>query len=314
VGKVKFGAHVHLDKNINKVYQFIEAYQPLSVTVISDIPLVRWMVEHKYVKYPIFRQVWGPSDPQPEHVGDESDIERGERFFYEGYDQGMNLWWWNRQCPKEAILQINNETNSWKLSNWNKGWLRACNREGYRGIIDNFGVGQPADAVVDGQRVRALWFDEQGNPHSDIVPGTNKTLWEHVIPGWRYAQETGNFVGVHMYGNEEDGQHRWPGSPIGLPYYGKRLHNFLKMMPKPWPQIIVDEFGSGKTERQKDAGFESLWNGIKEYLPLINLIPEILCINLWTWGDYAGHLGFPGASVDDWTDQMIARRNELPRP
>lgn len=313
VGLLKFGAHVHLDKNINKVYQFIEAYQPLSVTVISDIPLIRWIVEHKYVKYPIFRHVWGPWDPQPEHVGDESDIERGKRFFYEGYDQQMNLWWWNQQCPHGTILQLNNETNSWKMSYWNIGLMQAADQAGYKVIIDNAGVGQYANAVVNGQLVRPLYFDEQGNPHSDIVPGTNKTLMEHVYIGWRYAQEHGHFVGKHEYGNEEDGQHRWPGSPIGLPFYGLRIHNFLKMMPKPWPNVIINEMGSGKTERQKDAGFESAWNGIKEYLPLINGWPNILCANLWTFGDYAGHLGFPGASVDDWTDQMIARRGELPR-
>ena len=314
-GKPKFGLHIHLDKDINRSYQFIEAFQPPSVTIIDDIPLFRWCVEHKYVRWPVFRQVWGPWDPQPFHVGDESDIARGYKFFFEGHTQDMNLWWWNKQCPPGSILQIQNETNSWKMAWWIIGACQAARHAGYRLAYGNISVGQFANAEVNGQLVRPLYFDEQGNPRGDIVPGTNQTIWEHFLPCIKYSAaiqdpDQCDIFGVHVYGNEEDGQHRWP-DDFGAPYYRDRIVNFMKMTPKPWPFIIYTEYGSGKTERQKDTGFEATWTGIKNFTKFIKPYPNILCGNVWTQGDQWGHLGFGGASLDYAIPEMIKRKAEL---
>lgn len=316
--KKKFGIHVHLMKKIDRTYAFIEAFQPDTCTIISDIPLYRWIRQHGYVKWPVFRQVWGPSDEQPFHVGNESDIERGFKFAYEGYSQQQNLWWWNRQCGPGSIIQLQNETNSWHMAWWLIGATQAMNREGYGLVGGNMGVGQFADSVINGQLVRALWFDGAGNPRGDIVPGTNQTIWEHFAPYPRYLADNNNplnFLGWHTYGNEEDGQHRWPdlNKQMGSDYYLERATNFLKMMPKPWPRCMFTEYGSGKTERQKAAGFESTWNGIKTVTAYFNTLEHIVGGSVWTQGDVDGVLGFPGASIDDWILEMIARKGEIPR-
>lgn len=313
MGRSKFGLHVHLDYDAFWTRKVIETGKIRCLTVINDVDLANWAVQ--YVPYVVFRMVWTDHDPHPPAPrGDYADPgarafdeNLGREWFYDGIDSGRNMWWWNRQTKPEVILQVTNEWNAWNDSHFEIGVMKAAQAERRKMAIKNDAVGNPADSVVNGQRVRPLWFDAQGNPHSDIVPGTNLTLWQHVVPCINHAAINGHYFGVHVYGNIEVGRFAPLSDPLGYPYYGGRPHEFWRMTPAPRPKMLITEAGPGKAEEQQNNGFDAMWRDATAYDQAMQLLPDVAGFMWWTDGSRNPNLGFPGASISQWLPLIHAK-------
>jgi hypothetical protein len=302
----KIGIHVHFDYDENATRAFIMTGNCASITVIGDWRLANWALD--YCDTVVYRMAWtdhdpGPWQPRGNYVSEEDreyDIRLGERWFYEGIDANRNYWWWNKNLDRRVYLQIHNEWNAWDNSYFEIGTMRAAQREGYRMAIDNFAVGQPADPPG----ARALWFDPQGFPHSDIVPGRSLTVWDHMIPAIVYAQQNGHLYGVHVYGNIEVGRFAPLSDDLGFEWYGGRPFEFYRITPRPYPFMIITEAGPGKAELQQDFGYDAMLRDMKRYDEIVRQLPYVLAFNWWTVGARRPVWGFPGASIDHWLPQL----------
>lgn len=313
MGRSKFGLHIHLGYDPFWTRKVIQTGKLRSITVINDVDLANWAVQ--YVPNVVFRMVWTDHDPHPPaprgnyaSAADRAfDEELGRQWFYDGIDSSRNMWWWNRQTKPEVILQITNEWNAWNDSYFEIGAMKTALAERRKLVIKNDAVGNPADSIVNGQLVRPLWFDAQGNAHSDIVPGTNLTLWQHIVPCINFAGLNGQFFGVHVYGNIEIGRFAPLSSPIGYPFYGGRPHEFWRMTPAPRPKMIITEAGPGKAEEQQATGFEAMWTDSTNYDHSMQLLDDVEAYNWWTDGAIVDPMGFPGASVGPWMPLIYQR-------
>lgn len=307
----KFGLHVHQDYDVAATRAVVSSGFCAGTTTVGDVDFANWAAQYCTS---IFRMVWTDHDESPRVTRDPvKDRKLGREWFYDGIDQNRNMWWHNRQCKKNVILQITNEWNEWRDSEFEIGAMEAAEQEGYRLVICNDAVGNPADDTDNG--LRGLYFDDLGNPFTSVVPGTGMTVWDHRVPALTYAALHGHYFGVHTYGHITG--HFTPVSAYddrdrpnfidprksywgALRWYGGRPFQYYKLTPFPRPKMIITEAGPGKAELQQAMGFDLMWLDVVEYEAICAELQYLLSFHWWTGGARGDMYGFKGASIDQW--------------
>src|SRR5262245_49652352 len=183
----------------------------------------------------VSRQVWTDTDPSPIMNGDEThDREEARRWYY------GPLHPYTMACRKDVYVQLTNETSYHWDGFFQDELMKIAESEGYRLALPVDSGGAPGDT----DRIKALWFDDKGNPQSDFwVKGRGIAQ--------RRAAKNGHLWLWHSYGNISTG--RWERSDDrgAYPWYAGRQFYFLELIPVAIPDIPISEFATGGSQFQE---------------------------------------------------------------
>lgn len=263
-----------------------------AVVVISNVGLANRLRD--YVDTVVFRQVWTDHDPSPDLNGDEAHDRAIARAWWSG-----PLHWYTAQCRRDVYIQLANEQSYPYDSYFYDEAMTLAENEGYRLLICNDSGGAPGDRP-EGQ---ALWFDVDGDPHSDFfVKGR--------LLACRHAARKGHLYGWHSYGDITTGKYNRSDDPGIYQWFSGRGNYFLSLLdPADVPEILISEFGSGATQFTESLGFEECWSNYAGFVKLAKakhpaLMAKTRGICQWSWGHTQD---FAGQFVDAWSDQFIEK-------
>lgn len=262
-----------------------KAGQLVGATIINDWQFANELSQ--YAPYVVLRRVQSAFDPGPPVHGDDADYQRGKDFFFDPF-----FWDMYQHASERVILQYNNENNHADANKFFLGLATSGTSVRRRVVIMNHSVG-----ATD------LTFDAQDRPQSP--------QWARHREVFQYCIAHGHFVGMHTYGQIDHAFHPVSATdnPGAARWYGLRFKYLYASMPDVQPDLLLNEKGPGKSELQRQMGFEVYW---ADHLAFEGQIADLAYLKAymdWETGGY-GAYGFEGDALDEWMP-FIGQR--LPR-